>query len=62
MEKVNLIKNNTAPLCYLPNGTLICYHHGIIVTFKDVTERLRFPLFQDKKEKILKQHMEYDIL
>lgn len=43
----------TTPLCFMPDGRLVCYQYGDIVLYCDNIELLRFPLFQSFKERIL---------
>lgn len=47
------IASNTSPLCFLPNGRLICYQHGDIVALSDRGEVFRFSLINTLEEKTL---------
>ena len=44
---------NTAPLCFLPDGRLVCYQHGDILVLTSEQELLRFSLFKSLKERFL---------
>lgn len=46
-------KNNTTPLCFMPDGRLVCYQHGEIVVYTNGQELLRFSLFKSLKERFL---------
>ena len=48
-----LISYNTSPLCFMPDGTIVCYQHGDILLIKNKEFINRFALFTDKKEKLL---------
>lgn len=37
---------NTTPLCFMPDGKLVCYQHGAVVVYSEKKELLRFSLFQ----------------
>jgi len=42
-----------SPLCFLPNGKLLCYKDGALFELKDGVVKKKLPVFSDKKEKIL---------
>lgn len=44
---------NTTPLCFMPDGRLICYQQGNVVIINEKYEVKRFPLFCSKKERLL---------
>ncbi len=44
-------RKNTSPLCFLPDGRLVCYQCGDIVVLIDGEESLRIPLFKGMKER-----------
>lgn len=46
-------KNNTTPLCVMPDGKLVCYHQGYIIVFEGGGDYKRFLLFHSQKEKLL---------
>lgn len=47
------IHNSTSPICFLPNGTLVCYRRGRILTMRDSKEELNIPIPISCKERIL---------
>ena len=47
------IANHLSPLCFMPDGTLVCYQYGDIVLIKGDKEIKRFTIFQNRKERIL---------
>ena len=47
------IANHTAPLCFMPDGKLVCYQRGDIVVYDDDLELQRHSLFDNKKERLL---------
>lgn len=51
MLEILSVKRNTHPLCITPNGTLVCYERGDIVTFEDGMEIRRFTAFNEVKER-----------
>ncbi len=51
--QVKSIANNTLPLCYMPDGRLVCYQHGDIVVLMGGTETDRISAFCSKKERLL---------
>ena len=53
MQNVKRILSNTTPLCFMPDGRLVCYQHGEIVVLEKGSEIDHFPLFYSKKERIL---------
>lgn len=50
---MNLISNNTAPLCLLPSGKLICYRYGKLLIMQDGKVIKSHQLFTSKKETVL---------
>lgn len=50
---IDRIKKHTTPLCYLPEGRLVCYQHGDIVVFVNDKEQKRFSVLTSKKERTL---------
>lgn len=50
---IQVVSKNTAPVCYMPDGRLVCYQHGDIVVLVDGEETLRVPLFKGAKERLL---------
>lgn len=53
MKQITVIKKNTSPLCYLPNGKLCCYSHGNIILIHNQRIVDRFRIFESIKEKHL---------
>lgn len=51
--QVSKIASLTSPLCYLPNGKLVCYHRGIISILSDGKEEKRFSIPITIKERLL---------
>lgn len=51
--QLSVIASNTTPLCFMPDGRLICYHHGDLVVYNERIEVKRVQLFNTFKEKIL---------
>jgi len=47
------IANNTTPLCFMPDGRLVCYQHGDIVLLDNCKESGRYSLMLSKKDRIL---------
>ena len=50
---INCISSLTTPLCYTPNGTLVCYQYGDIVTYEGGIIKNRFRILNSKKERFL---------
>lgn len=50
---IKIISDFTTPLCYMPNGCLVCYQHGDILILNEGIEIQRFPVFFSKKERLL---------
>lgn len=50
---IKTIANHLSPLCFMPDGTLVCYQYGDIVLIKGDKEIKRFAIFQNRKERIL---------
>lgn len=44
---------NTSPLCYMPDGRLVCYRHGRVIILRDGHEVTSFPYPVSVKERIL---------
>ena len=53
MYSIHKLLSNTTPLCFMPDGRLICYQHGDIVIILDGIEVQRFLLFHNAEEYIL---------
>lgn len=53
MVNTKLVKPHTAPLCFMPDGSLVCYHHGYVMVIKDGKEINSFPLFKSFKERYI---------
>lgn len=53
MKQITVIKKNTSPLCYLPNGILCCYSHGNIIMINNQRIVDRFRIFKNIKENYL---------
>ena len=51
--KIEVVSKKTTPLCFLPDGDLVCYQTGYIVTMRDGKEKLKFPIKLGNKEKWL---------
>lgn len=47
------VGNNTTPLCFMPDGTLLCYKQGNVLILKDGKEQNRHSLFQSWRESTL---------
>lgn len=45
--------SNTTPLCFMPDGKLVCYQHGDIVILLEGTVVQEFKLFHSAKEQLL---------
>lgn len=50
---VSKLSKNTSPLCYLPDGRLVCYRHGRIILLLNGNEVSSYPFPVFGKEKIL---------
>ena len=46
-----VVSRNTTPLCYLPDGRLVCYHHGHILVNVNGSEFVIFQVPISKKER-----------
>lgn len=46
-------KRNTIPLCYMPDGRIVCYQHGDVFVLENGQELQRFALFNSFKERVL---------
>lgn len=53
MSKAMLIDRQLAPLCFMPDGSLVCYQYGDILLFRDGTLQKRLSLFSGLKERLL---------
>lgn len=51
--QVTKVASLTSPLCYLPDGRLVCYHHGIISILRDGKEEKKFSIPISVKERLL---------
>ena len=47
------IIEHTTPICFLPDGRLVCYQHGDVFILENDQEMQRFSLFKSFKERIL---------
>lgn len=52
MLPTTIIKHAT-PLCFLPDGGIVCYQHGDVFILESGQERQRFALFKSFKERTL---------
>lgn len=50
---VSKISENTSPLCYLPDGRLVCYHRGNICVLNDGKGEKKFTIPISVKERLL---------
>lgn len=50
---LNKFAKKLSPLCFMPDGRLVCYQYGDIVLIRDRTLYKRFPIFFSKKERFL---------
>lgn len=48
-----LFHKNTIPLCFLPDGKLVCYQGGDVIVFEDKVEVKRIRVFGSFKERFL---------
>lgn len=53
MAPVSKIISNTVPLCFMPNGSLVCYQHGDLIVLNDGFELKRFHIIRTMKEHYL---------
>lgn len=51
--KIKKIANNASPLCFMPDGRLVCYQRGDVVVLVDGKEVFRVPVFKGAKERLL---------
>ena len=51
--EITCISSKTHPLCFLPDGKLVCYQLGDIVVYEGKNEFRRFTLFTSFRERIL---------
>lgn len=47
-----IVGNNLAPLCFLPNGKLVCYKYGDIIVYNNGKKEKVISIFNNVKEKI----------
>ena len=50
---IERIKRHTTPLCYMPDGRLVCFQHGDIIVLDKEKEQKRFSILSSKKERVL---------
>lgn len=50
---ISKLSSHLSALCYMPDSTLVCYQYGDIVLIKGDTVIKRFPLFYNRKERLL---------
>lgn len=53
MNNATLAARQLTPLCFMPDGCLVCYQFGDILLFRDGSLRKRFSLFSHLKERLL---------
>lgn len=53
MNSIKTVFPQTSPLCFMPDGKLVCYQHGDIVVIEENVEEVRIPLFYSPKERIV---------
>jgi len=53
MSNVSEVASQLAPLCYLPDGCLVCYQWGDILLLREGIVQKRFSLFSGLKERLL---------
>lgn len=51
--KVRKLYNNLTPLCFLPNGKLVCYQYGNLILLEEGKITFKRLIFNDLKERIL---------
>lgn len=51
--QVSVIDRRLSPLCYLPNGKLVCYRDGRILVYEGDAEECSFPIPVSTKERLL---------
>lgn len=51
--QITKVASLTSPLCYLPDGRLVCYHRGFISVLRDVEEEKKFSIPISFKERFL---------
>ena len=51
--QVAKVASLTSPLCYLPDGRLVCYHRGIISILRDGKEEKKFSIPISITERLL---------
>lgn len=52
---IERITRHTTPLCFMPNGWLVCYRHGDIIVLDKGKEHKRYSVLTSKKERVLGQ-------
>lgn len=50
---MNRIAKHLSPLCYLPNGILVCYKNGKLVLLKDASIEEKYLIFTNKIERFV---------
>lgn len=50
MSSVKRIKKQLSPLCFLPDGRLVCYQYGHLIILKEDSFDSSYPLFSNKRE------------
>lgn len=53
MSNAKRVGRQLAPLCFMPDGCLVCYRFGDIFLYRDETPLRRFSLFSNLKERLL---------
>lgn len=53
MNNINRIAKNTAPLCYLPSGDILCYQYGNVLVFHNENIVRRIPIIRSFAERFL---------
>ena len=50
---ISRLRKQTTPLCFTPDGHLVCYHRGNIIVLQDGKESISMPIPISKKERYL---------
>lgn len=53
MNSVETIRRNTTPLCFMPDGRLVCYHRGRLLFFRESVKENDFVIPISGKERYL---------
>jgi hypothetical protein len=53
MNNITQLQSMLSPLCYMPDGKLVCYKRGSIIVLDGIVEIRRFKLFNTFKERYL---------